>query len=296
MMKNVSIFVLMIFSILVISSLSVIAANDLEREDEVNDVLDEELKEVSRPNIDIYKISCEKDGDEVEVILQLVSNGKIQNSEFLVYTIVLETDSNEYSIAYNNNECLVEDAEINEIDVKSCSGVGSDTLRVVFELAKSSEELIELSAYTMEFSLTAYYVDIYPNEDLDFMEVDANGPYTGYVDESIDFFGTAEGDSSAYEWYWDFGDGESSEERNPSHIYTEPATYEVSLIVSDPETGRAGYDNTTVTISANGGFNGGNHQSNGDNDDSGSGLTIFIALIIIIVIIGIVVLFYVIRR
>ena len=98
MMKNVTILVLMIFSILIISSLSIIAADDISREDEVNDVLDEELKEVSRPNIDIYKISCSKDGDEVEVILQLASNGKIQNSEFLVYTVVLETDINEYFI------------------------------------------------------------------------------------------------------------------------------------------------------------------------------------------------------
>lgn len=295
MKKNVPIFVLIIFSILIISNLSVIAADDITYEDEINDVLDEELKEVSRPNIDIYKISCSKDGDEVEVILQLVSNGKIQNSEFIAYSIVLTTDINEYSIEYYNNECQIQDAEINEVEVISYTGAGTNTLRVIFELSKSYEECLELSAINMEFSLTAYYLDIYPNEDIELLEVDAGGPYSGYVNEPVEFYGSAEDETSTYEWYWEFGDGNSSEEKNPSHIYEESATYEVSVVVSDPETGRAGFDNTTVTISANGGDN---HQSNGDNNgkDSGSGLTIFIALIVIIVIIGIVVLVYVIRR
>ncbi len=296
MMKNVSILVLIIFSILIISNLSAIAADDIIREDEVNDVLDEEFKEVSRPNVDIYKISCSKDGDEVEVILQLTSNGKIQNSEFSVYTIVLTTDINEYTIAYTNNECLIEDQDFNEIEVISYSGAGSNTLRVMFELSKSSEECEELSAYTMEFSMTAYYMDIYPNEDIEFLEVDAGGPYSGYVNEPVEFSGYAEDETSTYEWFWEFGDGESSEEKNPSHIYEESGTYEVSLIVSDTETGAAGFDNTTVTISANGGSNGNHSNGNNDEKDAGSGLTIFIALIVIILIIGIVVLVYVIRR
>jgi len=294
MMKNVSIFVLLIFSFLIISNISVIAADDIVHEDEVNDVLDEEFKKVSRPNIDIYKISCDKDGDEVEVILQLVSNGKIQNSEFIAYSLVLMTDINEYTIEYYGNECQVLDQDFNDVELISCSGAGSDTLRVIFELSKSNEECTELSAYTMEFSVTAYYLDIYPNEDIEFLDVDAGGPYTGYVNDPVEFSGYAEDSTSAYEWYWDFGDGNSSEEKNPTHIYKESGTFDVSLVVSDPDTGAAGFDNTTVTISANGGNN---HQSNGDNDEeSGSGLTIFIALIVVIVIIGIIVLFYIIRR
>jgi PKD repeat protein len=35
-------------------------------------------------------------------------------------------------------------------------------------------------------------------------------------------------------WSWDFGDGSASSEQNPSHTYTNPGTYTVSLTVSGP--------------------------------------------------------------
>jgi hypothetical protein len=296
MKKKLSILALIIYSILITSALSVIA-EDIEREDEINDVLDANLKEVSRPNVDILKISCEQDGDEVELKLQLVSDGKIQDSEFFAYTIILTTNLKEYSLIYNNGECLIEDEELNEIEVKSCTGVGTNTLKVTFDLSSITEECTDLSAYTMEFSLTAYYMDTYPNEDIEFLDVDAGGPYSGDVNKPVQFSGDAEGDTTGYEWFWEFGDGESSEERNPTHTYEESGTYEVSLIVSDPETGKAGFDNSTVIISGSGGNN---HQSNGNgqsnNENSGSSLTIFIALIVVIVIIGVIVLVFVIKR
>ncbi len=35
--------------------------------------------------------------------------------------------------------------------------------------------------------------------------------------------------ANAYNYIWDFGDGTSSDEKNPSHIYTQPGTYEIIL-------------------------------------------------------------------
>ena len=35
-------------------------------------------------------------------------------------------------------------------------------------------------------------------------------------------------------WSWDFGDGSTSSEQNPSHTYTNPGTYTVSLTIIGP--------------------------------------------------------------
>lgn len=39
--------------------------------------------------------------------------------------------------------------------------------------------------------------------------------------------------TGAGSWQWDFGDGTSSSERNPSHVYTVPGAYSVSLVVEN---------------------------------------------------------------
>ncbi|WP_406682473.1 PKD domain-containing protein [Shiella aurantiaca] len=39
--------------------------------------------------------------------------------------------------------------------------------------------------------------------------------------------------SALAEWIWDFGDGASSSEQHPTHVYTQPGNYEVRLNVSD---------------------------------------------------------------
>ena len=44
-------------------------------------------------------------------------------------------------------------------------------------------------------------------------------------------------------WAWDFGDGGSSNVQHPTHLYTDPGTYDVSLTVF----GSAGNDTMTVT-------------------------------------------------
>ena len=44
---------------------------------------------------------------------------------------------------------------------------------------------------------------------------------------------TAAGGASIASWQWAFGDGESSTLQNPTHLYTQPGTYTVSLTVSN---------------------------------------------------------------
>jgi hypothetical protein len=79
-----------------------------------------------------------------------------------------------------------------------------------------------------------------------------NGPYTGEVGEEISFksTGSADPDGLITDYRWNFGDGSSySDESNPTHIYTNPGTYTVSLRVTDNENA-TNLDVTTCTITS----------------------------------------------
>ncbi|MCK4364869.1 MAG: PKD domain-containing protein [Thermoplasmatales archaeon] len=77
--------------------------------------------------------------------------------------------------------------------------------------------------------------------------VHAYGPYYGLIDEPIQFRGSARGGVPQYAWHWDFGDGDSSYEQNPTHIYTEPGNYTVIFTVTD-NTGNSTSDTTWAKI------------------------------------------------
>gem|GEM_PF-400953 len=51
-------------------------------------------------------------------------------------------------------------------------------------------------------------------------------PTVSFIDESI----------SPTDWIWDFGDGNTSTQQNPTHTYSNPGTYNVTLIVSNGNT------------------------------------------------------------
>jgi len=65
------------------------------------------------------------------------------------------------------------------------------------------------------------------------LEVDANGPYYGLVDEPMQFTGTSSGGYLPHSYFWEFGDTYTSEEQNPMHTYTSPDNYDVVLTVTD---------------------------------------------------------------
>lgn len=69
-------------------------------------------------------------------------------------------------------------------------------------------------------------------EEIEF-EADANGDYEGIVNESLQFEGRAENGTEPYSWFWDLGDGNSSSEQNPIHIYGSAGNFTVNLTVTD---------------------------------------------------------------
>jgi PKD repeat protein len=68
-------------------------------------------------------------------------------------------------------------------------------------------------------------------------------PLVGYAPLRVTFTDNTVGSPSA--WLWDFGDGETSLEQNPAHIYQRAGTYPISLTVTngygDITTMKAGY-------------------------------------------------------
>jgi len=65
---------------------------------------------------------------------------------------------------------------------------------------------------------------------------DAGGPYYVLLDEQpVQFNGSAFTGNQPYEWYWDFGDGNTSTLQNPTHTYEIIGNYTVKLNVTDSE-------------------------------------------------------------
>ncbi|RLF38321.1 MAG: hypothetical protein DRN00_04490 [Thermoplasmata archaeon] len=115
---------------------------------------------------------------------------------------------------------------------------------------RSGENLISIVAEDLagnkgNDSVKVYYMGV---------TADANGPYYGKVGEEIQFYGDAYGGTPPYSWHWDFGDGASSNERNPKHAYWKEGTYTVTLTVTDgkgissTDTTKAIVDSTPPTI------------------------------------------------
>ena len=79
------------------------------------------------------------------------------------------------------------------------------------------------------------------------LKADANGPYYGLTDQTVQFTGTSSGGYSPHSYFWDFGDTYTSEEQNPTHTYTNPGNYTAVLTVTDDE-GETAVDTTYAWI------------------------------------------------
>ena len=65
--------------------------------------------------------------------------------------------------------------------------------------------------------------------------VDAYGPYTGFYQKPVQFTTDAFGGTPPYTYHWDFGDGNSSDQQNPSHTYSTVGNYTASVTVTDDD-------------------------------------------------------------
>ena len=66
---------------------------------------------------------------------------------------------------------------------------------------------------------------------------EANGPYSGNQGASISFSsaGSSDPEAGTLTYQWDFGDGSTSTQANPSHVYATGGSFTATLRVTDPE-------------------------------------------------------------
>ena len=273
-------------------------------------------KTADKPNIDITKITyIREDGSsQVTIKLEVNSKGIIEDrndfenvdpdsttfvGSLITYAISLETSENFYEIEYTAGNCTLnyEDA---------VATVNGNELSVSFNLDTDNETFTSLTGTTMQIDVNSltdmkYYMDIAPDSAL--FVANPGGPYSANAGESINFTGSYDDPfgltQAPYSYTWDFDDGTTSSEQNPTHSYQYPGSYEVELTIED-STGLTTEETTEVTIStgqtSNGNDTNGDGTNNGETDSDGSGLFMFIAVIAILVVVGVVALIFVIRR
>jgi PKD repeat protein len=69
---------------------------------------------------------------------------------------------------------------------------------------------------------------------------------------NFDSSGSTDPDGTIISYYWEFMDGNTSTDANPSHRFTDPGSYAVTLTVTDDQ-GMSASNSVTITVTkANG--------------------------------------------
>lgn len=243
---NVLTLVTAVSSLLIMSNVSVVAADEtktiIDAEDDVIDVFTGEPSDYQ--NIDITELIYERDGTNVTVTM--IVKGDIENlgdpedysglEDSITYAFFLVTSYSEYSIVYVNNYCVLL-IGYDEENITDFSVDGS-ILKINFNINNTDETYDSLTGESIYMSIDLvnedYIVLTDTAGDLP-LSIEVYVPNLGETGEEIEFIGYSEYGQFPYTYLWDFGDGSTSTEKNPSHIYNKAGTYNVTFTVTDDE-------------------------------------------------------------
>ena len=263
------------------------AENIFTLTDKTEDVLNAEGETVAYDDLDLKEISVDRNGNQIDLSIKLIENGNILESGFVVaYTVYLTTSSNLYEVIYGYSETDLEELSFDgvtitayesinsgtgvDINVKSDSGVGTNELKISFDLLNDYERLITVDAialYMSDLTGSETYIDELVVNNSNFPSVDAGGSYEGKAGDKITLEGSLDqGNPDSYNWLWTIDDTSITKEgQKVDNTFFNSGSYTGTLYVYD---GQGGYAEDTFTItvtgsSSNGGNNGGNNNQPG---------------------------------
>jgi hypothetical protein len=181
----------------------------------------------NNPDWSLQLVSSAEVGD-IHDYDNTVASLPIVTDDWAEIKVVIDLDTDWQTVYYNGAELLAK----GWTDGVSPGGA----------LNLAAVDLYSDSAY----STSVYYDDMSVFPVGEFI-CDAGGPYAGDVGEDISFTGFASGGTEPYTWAWDFGDGGSSTEQNPTHAYDAAGVYDVTLTVTDAAM-KTATNSTTATI------------------------------------------------
>lgn len=219
-------------------------------------------------NLDIIQATYTQQG--MHVILTLTVNGVIENRGKLIdiygsevpviidnveYTFALSTSKDNYLVSYcNGTGRLLIGYNNTNLTSSNFSAVGN-TLSTFFDLTRAKETFSSLKVTSTYFKRNTsflkfgvvYISDVAPNPALAVSEVFAYD--FGSVGVSIQFNARIEPLSGQppYTCHWDFGDGVTSTQSSPTHVYTEAGYYTYNFTVTD-RVGDTDSKTGTITI------------------------------------------------
>jgi PKD repeat protein len=83
------------------------------------------------------------------------------------------------------------------------------------------------------FSTTLTYRHYFNSTNIALSASMSGSTYSGRAPLEVNFISLAQGGTTPYSYYWNFGDGQSSTGTNPSHTYTSGGAFTASLTVTD---------------------------------------------------------------
>jgi hypothetical protein len=128
----------------------------------------------------------------------------------------------------------LEASESQLLELMKKAGEVADILEVQRELTKTTGEIEQIKGRMQYLEQSSSLALIQVNLEQSKLSIDFNADSRNIKEgNKVTFYARISGGFAPYSYEWNFGDGQTSTEEQPSHSYRDKGTYTVSLIVKD---------------------------------------------------------------